>query len=167
MSEEATLPEGMYAETFEVTATDIDVLQHVNNRVYLRWIEEVATNHSAKKGYDAARYLAMGSVWVAREHWIEYLRPCVLGDKVTVHTWVEAIDESRCLRRYAMTKAGKIVCNAATEWDFISFATKRRTAIPQALIDAFRLIPAGSDILKAMGLARPLRYQSDLTASKA
>ncbi len=167
MPEEAALPEGIYRETFEVTAGDIDVLQHVNNRVYLRWIETVATNHSAKKGYDARKYLEMGSVWVAREHWIEYLRPCVLGDQVTVYTWVEATDESRCLRRYVMTKAGKVVCNAATEWDFISFATKRRTAIPPALLDAFRLIPAGDERLKALGIARPLRYRSDLAAGEA
>ena len=93
---------------------------------------------------------------MAREHWIEYLRPCVLGDTVTVYTWVEALDESRCLRRYAMTKAGKLVCNAATEWDFINFATKRRTA--------FKLIPAGDGCLKALGIGRALRYQSDLTA---
>lgn len=45
----AELPEGMYSETFKVESSDIDVLEHVNNRVYLRWIEEVATNHSAKK----------------------------------------------------------------------------------------------------------------------
>lgn len=70
----AELPEGMYSETFKVESSDIDVLEHVNNRVYLRWIEEVATNHSAKKGYDAKRYLEIGCVWVAREHWIEYLR---------------------------------------------------------------------------------------------
>lgn len=160
----AELPEGMYSETFKVESSDIDVLEHVNNRVYLRWIEEVATNHSAKKGYDAKRYLEIGCVWVAREHWIEYLRPCVLGDTVTVYTWVEALDESRCLRRYAMTKAGKLVCNAATEWDFINFATKRRTVVPEALKTAFKLVPAGDGHLKALGIGRALRYQSDLTA---
>ena len=101
---------------------------------------------------------------MAREHWIEYLRPCVLGDTVTVYTWVEALDESRCLRRYAMTKAGKLVCNAATEWDFINFATKRRTVVPEALKTAFKLIPAGDGHLKALGIGRALRYQSDLTA---
>ena len=167
MSDVEALPDGMYAETFEVTASDIDVLQHVNNRVYLRWIEAVATNHSAQKGYDATKYLAMGSVWVAREHWIEYLRPCVLGDKVTVYTWVEAIAESRCLRRYAMTRGGKLVCNAATEWDFISFATKRRTAVPEALVAAFRLVAADDACLKALGISRPLRYAPDFAARAA
>ena len=164
MSEEVgvpPLPEGMYAQTFEVKSEDIDVLEHVNNRVYLRWVETVATNHSAAKGYDARKYLSMGSVWVAREHWIEYLRPCVLGDRVTVYTWVEAIDESRCLRRYAMVKSGKLVCNAATEWNFISFATKRRTPVPDELEAAFRVIRADDECLKALGVARPLRYVPD------
>lgn len=157
MSEEA-IPAGVYSEEFTVEERDIDVLGHVNNRVYLRWIETVATNHSAAKGYDAKRYLAMGSVWVAREHWIEYLRPCFLNERVTVCTWIEAVDETRCLRRYVMKKAGKIVLNAATEWDYIHLATMRRTAIPESLRSAFTVFPAADERLKAAGLSRPLRY---------
>ena len=160
--EELMLPQGLYAETFIVQDSDIDVLEHVNNRVYLRWMETVATNHSAARGYDWKKYLAMGSVWVAREHWIEYLRPCVLGDVVTVYSWVEAFDDTRCLRRYAMKKGGKLVCTAATEWDYIDFKTKRRASIPEPLQVAFQRIPDGDERLKALGLARPLRYQSDL-----
>lgn len=152
------LPEGIYVEQFRAEPADIDVLQHVNNRVYLRWVEEVATRHSAVKGYDAQTYLKMGSVWVAREHWIEYLRPCLLGDEITVYTWVEAVDDSRCLRRYAMKKSGKIVCCAATEWDFISLETRRRTTLPESLKQAFKLIPGDASCLKELGIARPVRF---------
>ena len=48
--------------------------------------------------------------------------------------------------------------------DFINFATKRRTVVPEALKTAFKLIPAGDGRLKALGIGRALRYQSDLSA---
>ena len=69
----------IYEKKIVVTEASIDILGHVNNREYLRWMEEVAIEHSAALGWPQERYMAEQHVWVAREHWIEYLRPAPLG----------------------------------------------------------------------------------------
>ena len=79
----------IYEKKIVVTEASIDILGHVNNREYLRWMEEVAIEHSAALGWPQERYMAEQHVWVAREHWIEYLRPALLGDHLSVYTWLQ------------------------------------------------------------------------------
>ena len=82
-----------------VGPSSIDVLRHVNNREYLRWMEKAAMDHADSLGCGARDCLRRQEVWVAREHWIEFLMPCYLNDELTVYTWVDNIGNSRSLRR--------------------------------------------------------------------
>ena len=148
----------IYSKSLRVAEASIDVLGHVNNKEYLRWMESVAIEHSAACGWPQDRYLAEGHVWVAREHWIEYLRPALLGDELTVYTWIGAIAGPVSLRQYAIVKAGKIVTRAATEWAHIDFKTKRVAPLPADLLSAFLVVPAGDPELKRLGISRPMRW---------
>lgn len=94
----------IYEKKIVVTEASIDILGHVNNREYLRWMEEVAIEHSAALGWPQERYMAEQHVWVAREHWIEYLRPALLGDHLSVYTWLQETAGPICLRRYAVVR---------------------------------------------------------------
>lgn len=148
----------LVVKEFTVTAEDIDELGHVNNRVYLRWIEEVARYASDVNGWTTQKYIENGFAWVAREHWIEYLRACVLGDVIRAYTWLQSRDESRCLRRYALKKGPKICCVGATEWDFIDLNTRRTTVCPERVAEHFRLVSKDDDRLVSLGISRPVRY---------
>src|SRR5256886_17259896 len=68
-----------------VLPTDIDEQNHVNNAVYLRWVQDVATAHW-KSLASAEAQAAIG--WVVLRHEIDYKRPASLGDEVTLRTWV-------------------------------------------------------------------------------
>lgn len=148
----------IFSKSFRVTEASIDVLGHVNNKEYLRWMEEVAIEHSAACGWSQERYLEEKHVWVAREHWIEYLRPALLGDELTIYTWIGGITGPVSLRRYAITKAGKIVTRGATEWAHIDFVTKRVAPLTPELLADFQVVPADDPELKALGIARPVRW---------
>ena len=50
----------IYEKKIVVTEASIDILGHVNNREYLRWMEEVAIEHSAALGWPQERYMAAG-----------------------------------------------------------------------------------------------------------
>ena len=143
---------------FVVEKADIDVLGHVNNQVYVRWMEQAATEASNVNGWPTERYFELGAVWVARQHWVEYLRPCIEGDVVTVYTWVEARDAYRSLRRFAMKKGDKLCCVAATEWNFIDLKTRRAHVCPPEVGDCFTCVPADDTRLIEAGVARSLRY---------
>lgn len=145
---------------YEVTVTpdDIDALNHVNNRVYMRWVEEAATAASAANGWSSERYLEYGSAWMAREHWIEYLRPCVLGDKITIYTWVQNLAGGRSLRRYTMKNGDKVCCVAATEWVFVNLTTRRAIVCPPEVADHFVLVASDDERLKELGISRCVRF---------
>src|SRR5438105_2966053 len=62
-----------------VQPEDIDTMGHVNNIVYLRWVQDAATAHwmAAATEEQKAEY-----AWVVVRHEIDYLRPAVLGDEL-------------------------------------------------------------------------------------
>ena len=147
-------------KTFVVQAEDIDELEHVNNRVYLRWMEQSAREASAQSGWSSERYFHEGDgAWVAHEHWVEYLRPCKLGDTVTVYTWVQSLAGHASLRRYAMKNgAGKLCCVAATEWNYINLKTRRAEDCPAELAACFKVIAPDDERLKELGISRCVRF---------
>ena len=71
--------------TVPVLPADIDEQKHVNNAVYLRWIQDVATAHW-KSLASAEAQAAIG--WVVLRHEIDYRSPASLGDKILLRTWV-------------------------------------------------------------------------------
>ena len=147
------------AKKFTVKDTDLDELNHVNNRVYLRWMEEAARFASAENGWSTERYFEEGTgAWVAREHWVEYLRPCKLGDEITVYTWVQSLAGPASLRRYVMKNGPKICCVAATEWNYINLSTRRAETVPAELAACFELVPQDDARLKELGIARFVRF---------
>lgn len=148
----------IYQYDLTVSAESIDVLGHVNNREYLRWMEKAAIEHAAALGWDARAYLTRGETWVAREHWIEYLRLTYEGEKLTVLTWVANIQGSHSLRRYAIKRDKRLVCVGATEWVYIDYATGRPKPVPAEVAAAFTVIADDDPRLLADGLIRLVRF---------
>ena len=125
----------------EITAapSDIDELGHVNNLVYVRWVQEVAIAHSTALGWDGAAYQRLGSSWVVRRHEIDYVVPVLVGERVRVTTWVESVKGASSVRRTRMSRVadGAVVCRASTTWAFVDLARGRLTKIPDELRGAF------------------------------
>ena len=81
------LPEP-FAVSIDVVPDDIDSYGHVNNAVYVRWLDQVAGAHSDHLGLPQARYQALRrgmAVWRTQLH---YIAPALPGDRVTVATWI-------------------------------------------------------------------------------
>lgn len=77
------------SDAFEITRAvqpgDIDRQNHVNNAVYLRWVQDVATAHwEARAPADAVDSVG----WVVLRHEIDYKSPAGLGDEIILRTWV-------------------------------------------------------------------------------
>ena len=68
---------------------DVDDLGHINNIVYLRWVQDAAGAHSEAVGFGLERYQAMGAVWVVRKHEITYFASAMADDAIEIKTWVE------------------------------------------------------------------------------
>ena len=109
-------------------AADIDELGHVNNTVYVRWIQAVATAHwqAVARAEDVARY-----VWVVARHEIDYLRPTIVGETLSLTTWVGTPRGAR-FDRYVKIgdAAGHVRVQATTIWALIDKTTGRALRVP-------------------------------------
>lgn len=79
----------MSSSTFEMIVSvqpgDIDEQNHVNNTVYLRWVQDVAVAHWRALASPEAQE-AIG--WVVLRHEIDYKAAAALDDEIILHTWV-------------------------------------------------------------------------------
>ena len=76
----------------------IDELSHVNNAVYLQYVELAARSHAASVGLDFEGMVARGGVFVVRRHTITYFAPAREGDLLEIAT---KIGEMRANPRHA------------------------------------------------------------------
>jgi acyl-CoA thioester hydrolase len=75
----------VFEMTVPVLPGDIDEQNHVNNAVYLRWVQDVATAHWRAIASSVAQE-AIG--WVVVRHEIDYKTPATLDDEIVLRTWV-------------------------------------------------------------------------------
>ncbi|MBV9931553.1 MAG: acyl-CoA thioesterase [Alphaproteobacteria bacterium] len=118
-------------------AADIDELGHVNNAVWVRWIQDMATGHWQAVAPPAHRE---AYVWVVTRHEIDYLRAVLPGETVTGRTWVgEAPKGARFDRHVEFVGAdGKPRVRARTTWAILDKATGRPLRVPPEVAAPFR-----------------------------
>lgn len=121
-----------YEHTFTVPQEAIDRNGHVNNVVYVQWMQDVAIMHSdATGGTKAAE--DSGGAWVARAHHIEYLRPAYEGDEIIARTWISDAQRATSQRRYQFLRKGDetVIAHGSTDWVFVDAGSGRPRRIPQ------------------------------------
>lgn len=113
-----------FARAFTANAADIDELGHVNNAVWVRWIQEIAVAHW--EAVAPTDHLA-AHVWVVTRHEIEYRGNVGLGDAVTGETWVaDPPKGARFNRQVRFVGAdGKVMVEAVTTWALLDRASGR------------------------------------------
>jgi acyl-CoA thioester hydrolase len=114
----------------------IDELGHVNNAVWVQWVQQVAVAHWESVA-DAAHKSAY--FWVVVRHEIDYLRAAREGDCVTARTWVgDAPQGARFDRFVEFTDGGGKLCvRCRTQWAIIDKAMGRPIRVPPEVIAPF------------------------------
>ena len=126
----------VFEMSFTAGPKHIDELGHVNNAVWVRWIQEVAVAHwrsVADPAHDAAYY------WVVVRHEIDYLRAAHEGDRIEARTWVgDAPQGARFDRHVEFTGPdGKVCVRSRTEWAIIDKALGRPIRVPPDVVAPF------------------------------
>ena len=91
-----------FAAYFKVRHYEMDALGHVNNAVYLHYMEQAAIEHAAAFGYTMERLRELGGLFISRRHEIEYLWPATAGDVMQVVTWAVEMKGAQATREYAI-----------------------------------------------------------------
>ena len=126
----------IFEMTFDAETEQIDELGHVNNAVWVQWVQQVAVAHweaVAEAAHKHAYY------WVVVRHEIDYLRAAHEGDRIVARTWVgEAPQGARFERFVEFTGAdGKACVRARTTWAIIDKAAGRPVRVPREVIAPF------------------------------
>jgi acyl-CoA thioester hydrolase len=123
---------------------DIDAYDHVNNAVYLTWLDRAAWSHSAALGMPLERCLAMRRGMAALRIEIDYLSAAVRGDAVEVATWIARSDgRLRCERRFQVVRPvdRRTLARAMIEYVCINLDSGRAARMPQAFARAYVVTP--------------------------
>jgi len=131
----------IFRQELIVSADAIDEFRHVNNQRYIAWMQEVATAHSAANGWPMERYLGIGSAWVVRSHFVEYLRPAFAGDALDIDTWASSLALREVTRKYRFRRADQLLARAETKWVYVDIKSGRPKRIPEELLASFVALP--------------------------
>jgi acyl-CoA thioester hydrolase len=125
-----------FAKTFTAAPAHIDELGHVNNAVWLQWVQEIATAHWSAVADPAhvERY-----VWVVTRHEIDYRGNVGLGTTVSAETWIpnppKGAQFDRCVE--FRDAAGKRLVAVKSTWAMLDKASGRLVRVPAEVAAPF------------------------------
>lgn len=128
----------VYEMRLRVRTYEVDALGHVNNAVYLNYLEQAATEHADAMGFSRERLAELGGLFVVRRHEIDYLGSATMGDELRITTWPESLKGPRAFRNYTIhhVHSGKLLVQATTLWAWLDL-TGRPRPMPREIIAAF------------------------------
>lgn len=118
-----------------VQPSDLDEMNHVNNVVYVQWVQDVAKAHWQHVGGDLLNRYA----WVALRHEIDYLHAAVLHDEVELLTWVGAAEGARFERLIVIRnqRTKKEFAKAKTVWCMLDASRLKPKRVNQDVLNVF------------------------------
>jgi len=125
-----------YEKCITASDADADELGHVNNAVWVRWIQDMATEHW-RSAADPAHVDAY--VWVVVRHEIDYLRAVLPGETVKGRTWVGDLPRGARFDRHVefVGVDGRPRVRARTTWAMLDKATGRPLRVPKEVAAPF------------------------------
>ena len=136
----------VFRHRFIVPESALDQNGHVNNVVYVQWMQDVAIRHAGS--VDGTRIVqSLGATWVVRSHHVDYLAPAFAGDRVLALTWVVDFRRARSRRRYRFIREtdDAVLARGETEWVFVDATSGRPRTIPPEVTAVFPLLADGSE----------------------
>ena len=130
-----------YQITVRVNPADIDELDHVNNAVYLRWVQEAAIAHWRAI---ASPQMQADTLWVVLRHEIDYKAPALAADHLIVTTWIGTATRLTFTRHTQIDRAGGsagaspvLLAKALTLWCPLDAQSRRPKRVDAALRSLF------------------------------
>jgi len=124
-------PKNIFTYKHIVVKSELDTLDHVNNVVYVQWIQEISTKHwndLTKNSPD------LNFVWVVTRHEIDYKGQAVLGDEITFKTWVGATKGVTSVRHVEIYKDNVLLAKAQTTWCMLHAKTLKPARISESVL---------------------------------
>jgi acyl-CoA thioester hydrolase len=124
----------MYKCTLAIAPSDIDHMGHVNNAVYLRWVQDSVVRYweAIAPAEAVARHL-----WVALKHEITYRRPAFLEDGVVAEVVAEHVQGARSFFSTVFLRGEEVLAEVKSCWCCLDAATKRPVRLARDVVERF------------------------------
>jgi acyl-CoA thioester hydrolase len=124
----------MFRHAITIRPADIDHMGHVNNAVYLRWVQEAVVRYweTVAPVEAVAQHL-----WVALKHEISYRRPAFLDDGVVAEVIAERVQGARTFFSTVFRRGEEIVAEVSSSWCCLDAVTKRPARLARDVADRF------------------------------
>lgn len=128
------IPENVVSHqiNLKVQKHEIDVLNHVNNVVYLQWVNDISEKHWSIL---SNREIDSKYFWVAIRHEIDYVNQAVLDDDITVYTWIGETGGVKSIRNVHIYRGQILLAKAITTWCLVDMNTNKPTRIRQDILN--------------------------------
>ncbi|CAM1340536.1 acyl-CoA thioesterase [Tenacibaculum aestuarii] len=105
-----------------VIANEIDEYNHVNNVVYVQWMQNISDAHWKELSKKATN---IDYVWFVIRHEIDYKNQAVLGDEVTLRTWVGKTEGIKSIRHFEIYRGETLLVKSQTTFCLLDATTKK------------------------------------------
>ena len=131
-----------HSRQLTVAEGDTDELGHVNNAVYLSWVDDCCRAHVARLGMPLEAMMEFGVLPVVRRHIATYRSSAVPGDRLVVSTRVVRARGALARRHNEVRREdGELLVEVDTDWVWIDPANGRPKAPPPEIMSVFGLAP--------------------------
>ena len=131
MSETAAPP---HVHAVAVEPGDIDFMGHVNNSVYLKWVQEAVIAYWRRV---APAEAVAQHLWVALKHEITYRRPAFLEDNVVAQVVAEGMHGARAFFHTAIKRGEEVLAEVKSSWCCLDAATQRPARLARDVVRMF------------------------------
>jgi acyl-CoA thioester hydrolase len=124
----------VYHHQIGIIPADIDHMGHVNNSVYLKWVQEAVIRYweSLAPPEAVARHL-----WVALSHEIRYRRPAFLEDKIVADVIADRIEGAKAFFTTLIKRGEVVVAEVTSSWCCLDAVTRRPARLARDIASRF------------------------------
>ena len=124
----------MFRHAVAISPADIDHMGHVNNSVYLKWVQDAVVDYwqSVAPKDAVAKHL-----WVALKHEITYRRPTFLDDVVVAEVIAERVQGARAMFSTIVRRGEEVLAEIHSSWCCLDAVTQRPARLARDVIERF------------------------------
>ncbi len=123
-----------YSISAVVSNAHLDEQKHVNNVVYVQWIQDVAVSHWQNL---VSQEIQDRFTWFLLRHEIDYKQQGFENDEITVSTWVGEATKITCFRYTEIKRGETLLAKAKSNWCMVDTQTKKPTRITDEIREKF------------------------------
>lgn len=124
----------VYEYPVNVLSEDIDFMGHVNNAVYLKWVQAAVIDYWQRVAPPEA---VAQHLWVALKHEISYRRPAFLEDGIIAEVIAESAQGARTFFSTLFKRGDEVLAEVKSSWCCLDAATKRPARLAKDVLARF------------------------------